>query len=488
MRSRRYETSDAPATADTPKSPNPDFIPSDDYNALEAELQTMIESADRETAPLICQSLNPDANPDTLSSDDIERASAKYQQVIQASRQFLEKYPAAIESPVLKSLITRIYEALRLASVEDDLDQDNDEVRAWLAHRSCNDDLEQLRNFSRAERRLAIAQNLYAKSSDIPQILDDPITWFVPRAPKAPVNFTIVAAMGIITDGAHGSELECVFNRLARDYGIRLVRTDTGLVKSLEYNTIRIESALKTVTTPYGIVGYSQGCANMMFTENLLFTGTPDQRSLLENLVSRNFVCSAFNGSVHAVCGTEKYKLCLIDGENIIKNLSISISKPMSSLGLSVLMRTLDTPTISMSMTSFESLSPNGLQMLSRDAQYKPDVISFETQGIANTHVPEALLFMKNHFLRQFDMPNDTQVGADSAHAYPVYNHNKSVDLLYREAIPAKPLDIHHWSLLIDEIQSVQTEHDYQDFDYRGPKSVFITPWIESLILFGLVR
>jgi hypothetical protein len=333
-----------------------------------------------------------------------------------------------------------------------------------------------------------VVQNLYAEDADVAGIPQDPLVWFTPRAPKTPVNFTIVAAMGIITDGAHGYELETVFQRLQRDYGIQFVRTDTGLVKSLEFNAQRIVSALKTVTTPYAIVGYSQGCANMMFTESQLYTGTPEQQHLLDNLVSRNFICSAFNGSVHAVCGTEKYKLSLIEGENIIKNLSISISKPMAGLGLAFLMRTLDTPAINMSMNSFESLAHYGLQSLSRDAQYKSGVVSYEIQGIAKTHVPDALVFMKNHFQRQFDMPNDSQVGADCAHAYPVYNHNDSVDLLYREAVPAKPLDIHHWSPLVEEVSLAQTERDYQDFDYRGPKSIFLTPWAESLILFGLVH
>ena len=488
MHARRDETADAPSTPDTPKTHHPGFEPTDEFRLLEASLQKLVADADRATAPLVCKSLNEDADPDSLDNAQIEAATARWNEVIQNARLFIEKYPAAVETTTLKSLMSRLHEALRVASVLDDLEQDNDEVRAWLAHRCCNDDIEQISKFGRSERLRAVVQNLYAEDVDVAGIPEDPLVWFTPRAPKTPVNFTIVAAMGIITDGAHGCELESTFQRLQRDYGIQYVRTDTGLVKSLEFNAQRIVAALKTVTTPFAIVGYSQGCANMMFTESQLYTGTPEQRHLLDNLVSRNFICSAFNGSVHAVCGTEKYKLSLIEGENIIKNLSISISKPMAGLGLALLMRTLDTPAINMSMNSFESLAHYGLQSLSRDAQYKSGVVSYEIQGIAKTHVPDALVFMKNHFQRQFDTPNDSQVGADCAHAYPVYNHNDSVDLLYREAVPAKPLDIHHWSPLVEEISLAQTERDYQDFDYRGPKSIFLTPWAESLILFGLVR
>ena len=488
MHARRYETSDAPATKDTPKTPHHEFVPTDEFRQLETALQNLVDEADRETAPLICKSLNEEADPDRLDDSEIEAATHRWDAVVQNAREFIEKYPAAVETPTLKSLMSRLHEALRVASVLDDLEQDNDEVRAWLAHRCCHDDIERLSDFGRSERLHAVVQNLYAEDADVAGIPSDPLVWFTPRAPQKPVHLTIVAAMGIITDGAHGSELESVFQRLQRDYGIQRVRTDTGLVKSLEFNAQRITDALKTVSTPFVVVGYSQGCANMMFTESQLYTGTPEQRHLLDNLVSRNFICSAFNGSVHAVCGTEKYRQSLIEGENIIKNLSISISKPMARLGLALLMRTLDTPAINMSMKSFESLSYYGLQSLSRDAQYKSGVVSYEIQGISKTHVPDALKFMKNHFQRQFDTPNDTQVGADCAHAYPVYNHNESVDLLYREAVPAKPLDIHHWSPLVEEITLVQTERDYQDFDYRGPKSLFLTPWIESLILFGIVR
>ena len=478
MHSRRDFTEDAPATADTPKSPAYiDHYP--DASRLEL-LQDAIANADAQTTPLV-------ERIDSLSDEEIRKATEIWADVVSQVRDLIATYPETAQTPVFKSFATRLYEGLRICSVLDDLAQNNDEVRGWLSCRTGIPEQELL-NASRSQKVDLIVHQLYANTTDMAEILADPLTWFVPRATKSPIDLTIVAAMGVITNGVHGSELETVFERMHRDYGISLVRTDTGLIKPLEFNAERIVAALRTVTTPFVLVGYSQGCANMMFTENLLYTGTPEQRRMLDGLVARNFICSAFNGSVHAICGTEKYRQCMIEGENLFKNLSISVSRHTAGFGLSCLRRTLDSPTINMSMRSFESLAHTGLQILSRDAQYKPGVVSFETQGIAKSHIPEALQFMGNHFTRQFDVPNDTQVGADCAHAYPVYNHNESVDLLCREAIPARPLNIHHWSPLVEEIQPVQTALDYQNYDYRGPKSVFIAPWIESLIQFGFVR
>ena len=94
---------------------------------------------------------------------------------------------------------------------------------------------------------------------------------------------------------------------------------------------------------------------------------------------------------------------------------------------------------------------------------------------------------MGSHFDKQAHIPNDSQVGVDSAHAYPVFNHNNSVDILQTQTVPSDTLDIHHWGPLIEEVRFLESPLDIQNCAYKGPKSIYITPWIDTLICLGFL-
>ena len=82
------------------------------------------------------------------------------------------------------------------------------------------------------------------------------------------------------------------------------------------------------------------------------------------------------------------------------------------------------------------------------------------------------------------------RIAADFCERYDnfVFNHNESVDVLKTQTIPAQTLNYHHWAMLTQEIEFLETDQDIERFAYKVPRSVFVLPWIESLILFGVVK
>lgn len=83
----------------------------------------------------------------------------------------------------------------------------------------------------------------------------------IPNSPGH-YRFTIITAMGVVTEGKKGLELADAFNRLEKQRGVKVIRSDTATARSLEYNAGKIEEAIEAAVQlekPYGYVGYSQG-------------------------------------------------------------------------------------------------------------------------------------------------------------------------------------------------------------------------------------
>lgn len=446
------------------------------------ELITRLQAADSESKNFVGK------NPDDIPDETRQHLQTLWTDVFTAARIYGTKNRETRDVAPIRPFVQRLFEALRIASVDDDIIHQHDEAPRWFAHKN-HLSKDQIQTIPRETRLRYIIQNLYPDSASQQIRTDDPLTWFLPAPPKGHVDLTLVTSMGIINAGNKGHELETVLQRLQKSRGIHTVRTNTGNIQPLDYNANRIIEAIEPIQTPFAIIGYSQGCANMMRAESRLMASTPDNRQKLEKyLISRHFVCSAFNGTPHAVCGVDKYHQLLVEGEAILKSLSTTLSKPLSSKIFTSIKRILDTNFITASLSSVEALSPIGLAALARDAQYAPNAVSFETLGVqANEQLPEGLVLMGNHFDKQAHIPNDSQVGVDSAHAYPVFNHNNSVDILQTQTVPSDTLDIHHWGPLIEEVRFLESPLDIQNCAYKGPKSIYITPWIDTLICLGFL-
>lgn len=159
-----------------------------------------------------------------------------------------------------------------------------------------------------AEQHLidAIIEATIYSPEDREKLSSDPLVRLLIPNPDGHYDFTIVSAAGVVTDGEKGVELKDAFDRLHQKRGVTIIRADTATARSLEYNASKVEEAIEVAVSlkkPYGLLGYSQGCANALLCESVLYSGTPRQQALISKsnsgLVCRQLLFSAANGSFH---------------------------------------------------------------------------------------------------------------------------------------------------------------------------------------------
>lgn len=281
-------------------------------------------------------------------------AISAYKKAFTACAQVLSLDKNAFQAHWFKSFFRRNYDALMVKSVYDNVIEDVDNVRIWMDAlrrgsssrstvpvcdglesnypRSILDDLDKVFSptssnqgedsfitnpfFACPEKQKeqdivdAIIAALFYDPSEQEIIANDPLVKLLIPNDPGNYNFTIITAMGVITEGKKGRELEKAVERLRKKRGVITVRADTGTARSVDYNANRIEEAVEQAVKlgrPYGLVGYSQGCANEFNFESLMLSGTPDQQKLLTSsetgLICRQLLFSAANGSVHGPAG-----------------------------------------------------------------------------------------------------------------------------------------------------------------------------------------
>jgi hypothetical protein len=116
---------------------------------------------------------------------------------------------------------------------------------------------------------------IYDKKERV-RLRKDPLVRLLIPNPPGNYDFTIVTAMGVITDGKAGTELEDAFKRLEKVRGVKTIRSDVATARSVEFNASKIIEAIESaraLNVPYGLIGYSQGCANVLMAETLLYSG-----------------------------------------------------------------------------------------------------------------------------------------------------------------------------------------------------------------------
>ncbi len=481
MRSERVATlSDLSDQKNSPKRPPhcPAAPAADDI----VEIARSVEKADAYGHELVSRIMQND-----WDETQAQKAQKAYTYAWRVASSVLKKYPSAFELSVFKAFYARTYESLIIQTLDANLVNDIDSVRRWFEIRS-GIPAHEVASLSRIARRKAIVETLYYHPSDRETRLHDPLTWLDTRPTPKPLDLSIVFAPGVITEGSVGHELNTAVERLTRLYDIRFIRSDTGNLMPLTFNAEIIENEIRRLNSPFMLIGYSQGCANMMKAEANLFASTPEDRALLDNLVARHFLFSALNGSPHAMIGGELYRLSVIDAERFLKSVSATTSAALMTFLFNILRKSLDDPFITKALNSVESLSWLGLCDLAQNSQYTPDVISTEVQGIIEEYTPETLYYMHSIFLKCVGVSNDSQVGVDCGHAYHVYNRNASVDILRQEAIPSCTLKAHHWFPVHDEVALLESPLDTQTAVYEAPKDIMLFPCVETLLLFGRIH
>jgi len=473
------------------------LLESEPYLALRCHLR--IDRGDPPAAPLHIPMLEQTAI-DAIAAADAEgahwdrggdeagrrRAVEAYEAAFEACRAVLAQDPRAFQRPWMRAFWARNHEALVVHGVVRGVQEGLDRDRRWLEVRSG-------RAVPQDERELveAVIGVLYFHEADRLALGGDPLVRLLIDPAPGAYDFTIVTAMGVVTEGARGHELETACERLEKRRGIRTERADTATMRSLEFNAARIEEAVRRTSGPWGWVGYSQGCANGFFAESRLLGGTPGQQELARRLVARNLLFSAFNGSAHGTCSDWKYLQAVTEGERILKHYQAVLSRRAVEMGLSALRLSLDSRLAVASMLGSASLSHDGPLFLQREGVFRDDVPTSLVRGIVeeDATLPEALEWLAHVLTKQTgSAAHDTQVMADEAHGHPLRVRSATADALERCDMGCMVQRTHHWSPLVKETEFVTTARDRERAIYDSPKDRHLVPWIEVNARFGRIR
>jgi len=243
--------------------------------------------------------------------------------------------------------------------------------------------------------------------SDRDRFRKDPLVRLLIPNPPGKYNFTIISAMGVITEGKKGLELKDAFARLEKERGVRVIRADTGTARSLEYNASKIEDAINEASKlqrPFGLLGYSQGelnrvlqknrmlsrfslfllssgCANILKIESLMLSGTPRQRELIScpkaGLVCRQLLFSAANGSAHGPAVSRKVQKLIVMCEEFFKYQQGYVSRALASSVLEILNNSLDSSQFHKMMGGVQVFLPDGCRAFWRESQNLVSVLLF---------------------------------------------------------------------------------------------------------------
>ncbi len=413
------------------------------------------------------------------------RARDLYRRAFRACAELLKVDPYAFHAPWFKSFWERNHEALVVLSVVRNYQEDVDNVRKWLHVRTGIDRFEN-------EQALVdgVVDALYYFEEDRERIRKDPLIRLLIEPPPGRYDFTIVSCMGIITEGATGSELKETFERLEAQRGIKTIRADTPTMRSLEFNARRVEEAIRKTTTPWGYVGYSQGCANALKAESMLRGGTPEQQALLKGLRCRNLLFGAHNGSAHGTCSNFKLQRALEEGEYFLKHYQALFSAAAIDQALKGIRLILDSRFFVHVLGGAESVSHEVCVGLARDGQYLGHVPTSTVRGVVEEeYLPEALEFLSHVLTHQVSGErHDTQVTLPSSVGYPNLVVNEYTRLMEACDMGSTPQATHHWSPLLHETAFITTERDIERAIYDFPKDRHIMPWIEVNARFGIIE
>jgi hypothetical protein len=343
----------------------------------------------------------------------------------------------------------------------------------------------------------AIIDAIIYDPKDRERLQADPLVRMLIPNPPGHYDFTVVTAMGVITEGKKGKELQDSMDRLEDLRGVKTIRADTATARSLEYNAGKIIEAVqgaRELGSPYGLLGYSQGCANALLAETMLYSGTPQQQQDISDnhgLVSRQLLFSAANASIHGPAMDKKVQRLIVQVEDFFKYQQGYFSKALQSAFLEGLTSGLDSPQFHKMMGGAQSFLSDGCRAFWRESQHLAHVPTCTIRGVLEEHTtPEALEMLANQLSKQSGSAlNDSQVHVYDAVGHPVYHHNRNGQLLEKCDVGQASIQrTHHWSPLNEEVDFIATPRDAQMASFDCAKDRHLFPWVEVNARFGFIK
>jgi len=343
----------------------------------------------------------------------------------------------------------------------------------------------------------AILDTIIYDPKDRERLRSDPLVRLLIPNPEGKYDFSIVSAMGVITEGREGTELQSTFERIEKQRGVKTIRADTATARSFEYNAQRIIEGIESAKehkVPYGLLGYSQGCANALMAETLLYAGTPGQQEQVmdsNGLVCRQLLFSAINGSVHGPGSEFKVHRLIVMVEEFFKYQQGYFSRSLQSAFLEIITTALDSAQFHKMMGGAQSFLYDGCRAFWRESQHLAHVPTCTLRGVLEPHTtPEALEMLTSMLTKQSGSPlHDSQVHAHDAVGHPIFHLNRNGKVLEKCDIgPASIQRTHHWSPLDEEVAFIKTPRDdiIGSFDCAKDRHVF--PWVDVNARFGFIK
>ncbi len=402
----------------------------------------------------------------------------------------------AFQQDWLKAFWRRSEEASRVASSVRCHVNDDDRVRAWLAQwdrtgagrrlsgvaATSYDDLQALVD--------AFVDTIWFSETDREAVAADPLVRLLMEEPAGEYDFTVVSGMGVISDGREGRELEGAFRRLSRLRGISVLRAPTGLFRDLEFNARTIIGTVREVEGPWGYIGYSQGCANGLRAEHMLMTGTPWGREIAGRLVCRNLLFSAANGSAHGSSMASVVANLFTQAEILAKPYQSLYSRDFVQMVRRATGSLLDSRQATALIAGAWSLTMERAVDLHRDGLFMDGVpTSTVRASVTRERLPDALQYVYGMHERLMPgMASDSQVATVDEVGYSTRVLGERGEVLRRCDIGSRPLHAHHWGPVHDELLKMMTRKDIECEKYENPVDMYVFPWIDTNIRFGLIR
>ena len=342
----------------------------------------------------------------------------------------------------------------------------------------------------------AIIDALFFVEEEREVLRNDPLTRLLISNPPGEYDFTIVCAFGVITEGEKGAELGAALLRLEKERGVTAIRSDTGNARSFEYNASKIEDAIEQADKlgkPFGLLGYSQGCANALMAESLLLSGSPRQQKMLmshgKGLVCRQMLFSAANGSMHGPSSNVKVQRLITMAEAGFKYQQGYCSRAFISSVLETLNSAMDSAGFQKFIGGAETFLPDGNRAFWREAQHLPHVPTTVLRGVLEEHTtPESLDMVSNLLTKQSGSPHhDSQVHMYDAVGHPVYTINRNGRVLEKSDMGGAVQRTHHWSPLDEEVSFVKTKRDIERAAFECAKDRHVFPWVDVNARFGVI-
>jgi hypothetical protein len=344
----------------------------------------------------------------------------------------------------------------------------------------------------------AIIDAVFYLEEERERLRKDPLVRMLIPNPPGNYDFTIVTAMGVITEGKAGLELQAPLDRIKEQRGVHSIRADTATARSFEYNASRIMEAIESareLKTPYGVIGYSQGCANALMAESAMLSGTPLQREEISDpttgLVCRQLLFSAVNGSRHGPASDKKAQRLIVMWEEFLKYQQGYFSKALQTSFLEILTSAVDSAAFHKLMGGAQSMLHDGARVFWREAQHLAHVPTCTLRGVLQEHTtPECLEMISNMLTKQSGSAlHDSQVHVYDAVGHPVYHKNRNGRLMEKCDVGQGAIQrTHHWSPLSDEVEFLATLRDAEMATFHCAKDRHIFPWVDVNVRFGFIK